>query len=112
MDIKSIQSPVSMGVNKASAPLPKKENSFVKDSFQKAKDAGSFVGDKMKDAVTFIRTKSDTNRAVSTLFGLATIGVGLAGLATVGTFGMPVLAHLGLTLGATMVCSYMSHRFA
>lgn len=112
MDIKSIQSPVSMGINKSAVPQPKKEGSLIHDSFQKVKDAGSYVGDKMKDAVTFIRTKSDTNRAVSTLFGLATIGVGIAGLATVGTLGMPVLAHLGLTLGATMVCSYMSHRFA
>ena len=112
MNIKSVSTGMPAGAQKPAALPKKKSGSIIKDGFQKAKDMGKLAGDKMKSAVRFIRTKSPTNRALSTVFGLATVGVGIAGLTTAGTLGMPVLAHLGVTLAATFTCSYLSHRFA
>ena len=66
----------------------------------------------MKAAYREFRTKAPTNRAVSNIFALATVGVGIAGLMTVGMTPMPTLAHMGVTLASTFGCSYVSHKYA
>jgi len=112
MDIKPVGNSVASGMPLKTKAAKPKGSSIVKDTFARAKNLGSAAKNKMKDAVRFIRTKSDTNRAVSTLFALATVGVGLGGLMTLGMTGLPTIGHLGLTLAATFGCSYVSHRFS
>lgn len=110
MDVKSIGIQPSLSAKKPASSSAKK--GIIGDSFTKMKNVGDAVGDKMKSAYRELRTKAPTNRAVSTVFGLATVAVGLGGLATLGMTSLPTLAHLGVTLLATLGCSYMSHKFA
>ena len=112
MTIESLRNSAMPGKLEKTANQAKPEKrSIIRDGFSKAKNAGKLAADKMKEGVRFIRTKSPTNKPVSTLFALATVGVGIGGLMTVGMTPMAPLAHLGLTLLATFGCSYVSHRF-
>ncbi|MCD4784581.1 MAG: hypothetical protein K8T10_12240 [Candidatus Eremiobacteraeota bacterium] len=110
MDIKPVGAQPNLPIKKSASGPAKK--GIVRDAFTKMKNAKDAVGDKMKAAYREFRTKAPTNRAVSTLFALATVAVGIGGLATVGMTSMPTLAHMGITLASTFGCSYMSHKYA